>query len=195
MTGAPESADQKRTRRRWINLAELVAVAGVLIAALTLWSNWQDRRADEAEKRVEQSSEARDKARLDLKASIRGGDVTLADEKHEIRDATIRFPSALGIAALSPAGEIAIPSDTVAEPMLKLTDGGADDRTGRLPVLVDVRYWDGVTAKQAVLIYDLTWRTKGRTLRGRSFAFEGARLRERGGTQRALDAAWAQLKP
>ena len=45
-----ETADQARTRRRWITLAEVVAVAGVVIAALTLYLNVSDRRADRAER-------------------------------------------------------------------------------------------------------------------------------------------------
>ena len=42
-----ERAEAAATRRRWITLAEVVAVAGVLIGALTLYTNWSDRRADE----------------------------------------------------------------------------------------------------------------------------------------------------
>jgi predicted negative regulator of RcsB-dependent stress response len=45
-----ERREAAETRRRWVTLAEVLAVAGVLIAALTLWSNWSERNADKAEK-------------------------------------------------------------------------------------------------------------------------------------------------
>ena len=39
-----ETSEQAKTRRRWLTLAELVAVSGLLIGALTLWLNWSDKR-------------------------------------------------------------------------------------------------------------------------------------------------------
>ena len=45
-----ETPDQARTRRRWISLAEIATIAGLLIGAGGLYLNWQDRREDQAEK-------------------------------------------------------------------------------------------------------------------------------------------------
>ena len=187
---------EQATRRRWITLAELVAVAGVLIAGLTLWSNWSDRRADEATKRAEASRAAEDEARIILVGTARdnGRSLMLDDEGRGVQDLAVAFPRALGIGAKRPA-ELVIEAEWVEDALLRLTDGGADERTGRLPVLLSVRYWVGDTARTATGIYDVIWRTEGRVLRGRNFRLETLRLRERGGDQAQLDAIWAREKP
>lgn len=192
-----ETPDQKRTRRRWLNLAELVAVAGLIIAALGLWANWSERRADKAEQAQARATETRDKARVELTGTVASsGDVLkLADEKHDISEATIAYPRALGLPVQHPPGEPVVDAAPFAGSLLKLTDGGADDRTGRLPALITVRWVDGDVTRQASGIYDVTWRTRGRWPRGRALALTGLRLRQRGGGQAAVDAAWAREKP
>ena len=192
-----ETPDQAATRRRWVTLAEVVAVAGVVIAALTLYSNWADRRADETARVAAQSSEAREKARIDLTASVSDGGrvLTLADDKHDITDAVLAFPRAIGVVTQRPAGEPVIDARWFDAALLKLTDGGADDKTGRLPVLISVRYIDGDTPRTASGLYDVVWRTEGHMLRGRTLRLESLKLRQRGGTQAALDAAWVREKP
>ena len=192
-----EKAERARSRRRWLTLAEIVAVTGVGIAGLNLYSNWADRRETAAERSVEQSSDAREKARLDLVGTVKrdGKELLLSDERHDLSEAVIAFPKALGVATQRPAGEPAIEVDWFDTPLLKLTDGGADDKTGRVPVLVTVRYFVGDDARTASAIYDVVWRTEGRRFMGRSLKIEGMKLRQRGGSQAALDAAWGRLKP
>ena len=191
-----ETADQAATRRRWITLAEIVGLAGVVIAGLTLYTGWADRRADQAASVAARSSEAREKARVELVATAEDGGrrLTLRDERHDIRDASFTFPRALGVAKRAPE-DAAIEADWFAAPLLKLTDGGADERTGRLPVLVSATYWDGDVPRTTSAIYDIVWRTEGRLLRGRALRIETLKLRQRAGTQAALDAAWAREKP
>jgi hypothetical protein len=65
-----ETSDQAQTRRRWITLAEAVAVAGVIIAALTLYSNWQERREAAAAKQIEAAAETRGKTRFVLRGAV-----------------------------------------------------------------------------------------------------------------------------
>ncbi len=191
-----ETAEQKATRRRWINLAELVAVAGVIIAALGLYVSWSDRRESAADKAATVAADAREKGRLDLTATADGKEVLrLADAKHDLTDVTIAFPTALGVSAQRPTGDPVIEAKPFAEKLLKLTDGGADDRSGRLPVLVTASYVDGDATRTARDLYDVVWRTQGRLLRGRALELTGLRLRQRGGNQAALDAAWGREKP
>ena len=45
-----EQAEAARSRRRWLTLAEILGVAAVLISGLTLWNNYQQRTAEEADK-------------------------------------------------------------------------------------------------------------------------------------------------
>ena len=189
-----ETADQK-TRRRWINLAELVAVAGVVIAALGLYVSWSDRRESAADKAATVATEAKERGRLELTATADGDTLRLTDARHDLTDVTIAFPSALGVSAQRPSGDPVIEASSFADTLLKLTDGGADDRSGRLPVLVTASYIDGDATRTARGIYDIVWQTKGRMLRGRALEVTGLRLRQRGGTQAALDAAWTREKP
>ena len=189
--------ERARTRRRWLTLAEIVAVAGVGIAGLNLYANWSDRQDQAANRSAERSSEAREKARVELIGTVKDGGrhLALSDAHHDLSEATIAFPTSLGIAMQHPAGEPTIDADWFADPLLKLTDGGADDRTGRLPVLVTVRYFVDDEARTANAVYDLVWRTEGHMLRGRTVKIEGMKLRQRGGSQAVIDAAWARLKP
>ena len=192
-----ERREAAATRRRWVTLAEVVAVAGVLIAALTLWTNWSEHRADEADKIAAQSSAARERSRIELSAIVQdGGDtLLLKDARHDLQDVTVTFPRALGVSPQRPPAESVIDASWFAAPLLKLTDGGSDDRAGRLPVLVSVRYFDGDTTRSASGIYDVIWKTEGRMLRGRALKLEGLRVRQRGGDQAKLDAIWAREKP
>jgi hypothetical protein len=185
------------TRRRWVTLAEVVAVAGVLIAALGLWQNWSDRRAEQAEKAATARVETQARGRVDLIATARddGRELLLSDRAHEISDAVVTWPSTLATDVQHPAADPVIAVAPVVKPLLKLTDGGADDRSGRVPALVEVTFIDGDTRRTARGIYDVVWRTEGQMLRGRALRFEGMRLRERGGTPARLDAVWAREKP
>ena len=137
-----ESSDQRAARRRWINLAELVAVAGVLIAALSLWLTWSGQRQADADKRVTATVEAHDKARFVPHGTItdRGRSAMLTgDAAHDLRDVKVAFPTALGVAGQDAIGH-AIDRDWFADALLQLTSGAASRREGRLPVLVTYTY-------------------------------------------------------
>ncbi len=189
-----ETADQARTRRRWITLAEVVAVAGVVIAALTLYLNVSDRRADQAERAATAQKDAAVQARVELTGTVDGNAITLKDPRHDITDTTILFPKALGVGKQAPV-EPEIDAAMFNRALLKLTDGGPDARTGRLPVLITTRYWDGDATRSARGLYDIVWRTHGRRFFGRALTLEGFRLRQTGGDAAALERAWDAAKP
>ncbi len=192
-----ETADQAQTRRRWITLAEIVAVVGVIIAGLTLYNSWQERREAELSKQAEQASATRDKTRFVLRGTVAPDErsiVLVRDEAHPLGDIHITFPTALGV---SPQDSVVqrIEANWFDEALRKATDGGADDLTGRLPVLIRYTYLtdDVPTTRQA--IYDIVWSTHGRRLRSRAVDLLDLRLRESGGNQRRIDALWAQALP
>lgn len=189
-----ETQDQAQTRRRWITLAEVVAVAGVVIAALTLYSNWQERRDAAADKAVEQASASRDKTRFTLRGTVAKDkrSILLArEEAHPLGDIRVTFPTALGVAPQDSVTQT-IEAGWFDDALRKATDGGADERTGRLPVLIRYTYFtdDRPTTRQA--IYDLVWKTEGQMLRGRKVELLDLRLRESGGSQARVDALWAK---
>jgi hypothetical protein len=187
-----ESAEQRTARRRWLNLAELVAVAGLLIAALTLWLNWSDRREDKAQAAAASAAAARDKLRFELRGKVDDDEILLLrDERHALGDVRVTFPRALGV---SPQDAVlqTIEKDWFKDALLRATDGGPDERTGRLPVLVDYEYMVDDTEHRRRAVFDIVWRTDGRPLRGRSLKLVDFRLRQPGGDQAALDAAWSR---
>lgn len=192
-TEAVAKAEAAATRRRWINLGEFVAIAGLIIAAVGLYLNWADRRADEAGKHVAEAKAAREEARFDVRgvASSDGTSLVIQhDDRHPIRDATVTFPSDLGIGTKDTIAD-SIDRDWFAEPLLKKTASSA----GRMPVLIALTYWDGDTPRTTRGIYDIGWRTVSRPILGRLLKLESLRLREVGGTQRRLDSIWAAERP
>jgi hypothetical protein len=192
-----ETSDQAQTRRRWITLAEAVAVAGVIIAALTLYSNWQERREAAAAKQVEAAAETRDKTRFVLRGTVakdKRAIVLARDETHPLGDIRVTFPAALGV---SPQDSVTqtIDADWFDEALRKATDGGADTRTGRLPVLIRYTFFtdDKPTTRQA--IYDIVWHTEGNFPFPRKVTLRDLRLRQAGGDQAQVDALWARELP
>ncbi|MGH6613198.1 hypothetical protein [Sphingomonas sp.] len=194
---AVDRAEAAATRRRWVTLAELVGVAGLIIAAAGLWMSWSDRRADDQAKQVEKASEAKVRTLVMLKGVVeKGGDrLKLSDAAHDIQNIDVTFPSALGIAAQNSVLEPRIEASWFSGPLLGLTDHGPDDQEGRLPVLITASYWDADTERRDTAIYDVVWKTKGRMLLGRALHVEGLMLRERAGSKARLDAIWAREKP
>ena len=186
-------AEAAATRRRWINLGEFVAVAGLIIAVLGLYLTWSDRRADTADKQVAAANVAREGARFDIRAVAAADGASLLlqhDERHAIRDATVTFPTALGVGSKDTVAD-SIDRGWFEHALLKATEA----RSGRLPVLIVLTYWDGDTPRTTRGLYDIGWKTeKGLPLFGRSLKLESLRLREIGGDQKRLDAAWSAAK-
>ncbi|ONF95495.1 hypothetical protein [Sphingomonas jeddahensis] len=187
-----ETPDQAATRRRWISLAEIVAVSGLIIGALTLWMNWSDKRDAAEEKAAASVAASAAEARFALEAELASGgdEVRLSDPKHELLETTVTFPKALGVGTQSPA-TARIERDWFAGAVLKATDGGADAREGRLPVLVTARYRVGDAMRSGRAIVEIVWRTEGHLMRGRSLSIEAVRVREPGGDAKRVDALWA----
>ena len=180
-------------RRRWLPLAELVGLLGVVIAALGLWTSWSDRRADTAARAAAEASVARVQGRVDLVATPRrdGRELLLRDPRHELQDVVIAFPRALGVTPQHPLADPVIDAEPLRDALLKDNDA----RGGRVPVLVTTRVLVGDAARTATMMYDLVWVTESRFLRGRSLKLVALRLRQRGGSQASVDAAWAKVKP
>lgn len=192
-----ESADQARTRRRWITLAEFVAVAGLLIGATTLYLNWSDRREERADKAEAVAAEGKAKAHVTLTGTVADGGsaISLADPAHSFSAATVRLPSALGGGTQDAMPGPTIEAAWFADRLLALTDKGSDERQGRLPVLVTVTWWDGEVRHSDAALYDVLWRTEGRMLQGRRLRLTGLALADRSASPAALERAWARQKP
>ncbi|HVI98644.1 MAG TPA: hypothetical protein VM657_06210 [Sphingomonas sp.] len=190
-------AEAAATRRRWITLAEILAIAGVIIAGLTLWNNWSERRDDEAARQAEQAEQAHAATIVSLIATRTNDGTALAleDPGHRIQSMDFTFPAALDLPVRNTVVDTRIESSWFADKLLALTDGGGDEVEGRLPVLITSDYWAGDQHRTDAAIYDIVWRTEGRVLRGRTLRLKGLVLRERTDSPARLNALWAREKP
>lgn len=188
-----ETAEQAATRRRWITLAELVAVVGMLIGAATLYLNWSGRRADEAARASQAASaeHARGVVTLVGKVADGGNTITLSDGDRNFSAATVTFPKALGLSPQDGLPGPRIVADWFADALLK-ANGDNDARHGRLPVLIATSWWDGDRSHSETALYDVLWRTESRFLRGRKLVLTGLTLTSRNGSPAALEAAWGR---
>jgi hypothetical protein len=191
---AIERAEAAATRRRWISLAELVGVAGLIIAAASLWMSWSDRRADIAEKQAEQASESKVRTLATLTGTVSGDGETmsLVDPAHPLHDVEVTFPAVLKVAPQSGLLGPKIESSWFAGPLLALSD---KVHQGRLPVILAATYWDGDIKRTDRAIYEIAWVADARLLRGRKLRMRGLVLSDRNATPARLEAAWARLKP
>ena len=192
-----EKAEAAAIRRRWVTLGEVVAIAGLVISALALWSGWSERRANQQQRRVEKTTETRARTAVTLSATpVDGGAaLKLGDAAHPVQSITVRFPAALGIAVQTSAVGPRIEARWFAQKLLALTDRGADAREGRLPVIIAADYWDGDQHITDTARYDIVWKTQGRLFQGRKLRLEALLLRTRDGASAKLDAAWSAVKP
>lgn len=181
---AADRAEARATRRRWITLAEFVAVAGLVIGALGLWMNWSDRREDIADRAAERASERREHGVVTLTGTVApdGDAIALGDSAHTLTDVSVRFPAALGVAVQDAMPGERIEARWFADRLLSLTDSGPDNQSGRLPVLVTSTWIDGADQHRDTDVYEVLWRTDGRLLRGRRLRLTGLVLKSRSGT-------------
>jgi hypothetical protein len=192
-----ESVEQRSRRRRWLTLAEFVAVAGLLIGALSLYLSWSDKREAAAQQANEAAGKARVERMVRLEGTVAdGGDrMELAAATHKVDTIDIRFPASLGVESRDGLPASHIEADWFRSALLKATDGGRDDLEGRLPVLITAYWWDADVKRGDRAIYDVAWRTRGGgPFQGRSLKLTGLALRERGGTQKRLDTLWSSPK-
>ncbi len=196
--GTPaEKAEAAAIRRRWITLGEIVGIAGLIISALALWNSYADRRTDEAEKHAEKISETKAETAVLLVATPQhdGETLVLRDASHPVQSITVTFPTAIGTAPQTSAPSPKIEARWFAAKLIAMTDGGADTKTGRLPVLITSDYWAGDRHITDSAVYDIAWRTEGRLLRGRALRLDGLLLREHGGSAARLNTLWSRMAP
>lgn len=197
-----EQAERRAIRRRWINVGEIAAVAGLIIAALSLYLGWAGRREDDAQRRAEQAAarkaETEQRGHIGLVATDADGEVlTFKGVACALQSADIRFPSAFGVPVENTSLSYRIEADWFDGPLLRAL-APAKAEQGRLPVLIESRCTgeDGDRVEHA--IYEIPYRVDSRLLRGKTVRLRGLVLREYVSAatgQARLDAAWRALAP
>lgn len=196
---AAEKAEAAATRRRWINLAEIVAVAGLLISGLALWNSYRDRTVDESEKASERSKEDAEARTMVLRAAAdRDGrrlSLTPADPEQTIQGQTIVFPATLGIGPVETLADPRIEAGWFRRQILRATgESGREDR--RLPLAISTRFYRDGALRTDTAVYYLVYRIEGggllddRDLRLRGLSrIEGTR--DPATARRRVDALWS----
>ncbi len=196
-TDAVAKAEAAATRRRWINLGEFVAVVGLIIAGVSLYLNYADRKADLVDKQSEKTAEAKDKARYVIDAHVNtANDVMIMnDGRHQIGDVIVTFPSVLGIPTQT-SSTGTIPASWYERALRKATDGESGAGTGKLPVLLTVNYFDDDTPMKTSGVFDIVWRMgKATPLFGRELHIVAVKRHESGGSQARIDQLWKANQP
>lgn len=183
-------------RRRFISLGETIALLALVVSAGGLWLTYQSRLDDRASVTAQAVAK---RAPLVLSA-------TAADEGRVLRLApaasgmvvqtqTIRFPGAVGAAAVDTTGNARIEAEWFDAGLRKALRGTTGAR--RMPVAIVTRYTvDGDMAEDRA-VYDIGFSTHARVLRPDAVTLEGLTLVARGvkDGQARIDARWTAAHP
>ncbi len=131
MTETPETPAE--TRRRWINIGEIVAVAGLIISALALWNSWKNDGSNTTI--VEEQPTA-------IPLTLRG---VAEDDGKTLVLTPVESNQALQSMTLSVRGKppVAVDSDgqlSASDLAPLVTDVDEKSKRGTLSITADVRY-------------------------------------------------------
>ena len=185
-----EARARRAARRRWLTLAEILALTGVTISALTLWNNWSERSEKDADKAAEAHRASTRAVTLVLTgqpAGEHGLTLRPASPDQSVQSQIIRFPSALGVAPVSTTGEPRIEAGWFADALKRAREkaGMPDDSRGdeQLPVAITTRFLIDGQQHEDVALYDIGYTISGRLLGGHNLTLRGVSLASRVGAE------------
>ena len=151
----------QESRRRWISLGELIALAALIVSAAGVWIAWKSSNQDKPTRVVEQ----RQMVPLRLRASADGDGRTLtivpADSSHALESLTVTIKGASAIEIGSDgrlsAGDVETALKNRKEPK---------DVTESVPVRIDARYFEMGAERRGGGSYVLRYRWEGGGLFG-----------------------------
>ncbi|MFL6762878.1 MAG: hypothetical protein ACJ8EH_05485 [Sphingomicrobium sp.] len=152
----------EKTRRRWINLGEVIALAALTVSAVGVWIAWKSSNEDKPTRIVEQ----RNSVPLALRgtADSKGDTLTImpADPSHALESLKVVIKGASPIDVGSD-GKLSA-SDVAAA--LKQREKEAKDVTHSVAVRVDARYVEAGADRRGGGSYVLRYRWEGGGLFG-----------------------------
>jgi hypothetical protein len=158
MTESPEA----RSRRRWINLGELIALAALIVSAVGVWIAWKSTNQDKPTEVVEQHSAVA----LALRGAPDDDGRTLtimpADPSHALQSLRVTIKGASPI----DVGSDGRLSASDVEDALSGREKEAKDVTHSVPVRIDARYVEGGTDRRGGGSYVLRYKWEGGGLFG-----------------------------
>jgi len=190
-----DAAEAAATRRRWINLAEIVAVAGLLISGLALWNSYQERSGEETEKTTARKQALAEAMTMVLRgtADREGERLSLApaDPAQTIQSQIIVFPVALGAMRRETLADSRIEAAWFRREILRAAANDREqaqalDGDQRLPVAITTRFYRDGALFTDTAVYYVVYRLEGGGL------FDGRRIRLRGLSRLNLEGADTQ---
>jgi hypothetical protein len=200
-----QETPSKRLPIRWLTLAEIVAVAALVITGLSFWDSHRERVRDERE-RSAAASEKQAESRAQARAAALKQTFVMTGQREEdgtrvrltsvndgqvIQTQTVWFPSELRSDSVETTGNPRLEAGWIDDGLRK---HAGKSRTGRVPVgVLTVFIEDGVT-KTDRSIYHLGYSIHPRTLRADKVELEGLSLARRGVSgdlQAAAGVLWA----
>lgn len=155
--------ESQRTRRRLINLGELIALCALIVSAAGVWIAWKTSdRSDKPTRVVEQ----RVAIPLTLRAKASDGgkslEISPVESSHALESLTIAIP---GAAPIEVGSDGALSAGDV-EAALKDRDKESKDETHSLAVRIEARYVEAGADKRTSGSYRLRYRWEGGGLFG-----------------------------
>jgi hypothetical protein len=158
MSESPEA----RTRRRWINLGETIAIAALVVSAVGVWIAWKSSNQDKPTRVVEQRSAVA----LALRGTADGDGRTLtimpADPSHALQSLRLTIKGASPI----DVGSDGRLSASDVEGALKGREKEAKDVTHSVPVRIDARYVEAGSDRRGGGTYVVRYKWEGGGLFG-----------------------------
>jgi hypothetical protein len=152
----------EQTRRRWINLGEIIALAALVVSAIGVWIAWKSSSNDKLTRVVEQ----RPAVPLALRGAVDGDGRALtimpADPSHALETLTVMIK---GSPPIEVGGDGRLSASDVAA-VLKGREKEAKDVAFSVPVRLGARYVDNGTERRGGGPYILRYKWEGGGLFG-----------------------------
>lgn len=150
------------SRRRWINLGELIAIAALIVSATGVWIAWKSSNQDKPARLVEQ----RPAVALALRATANGDGRALtimpADPSHALESLTVTIKGAPPL-DLGSDGQLAARD---VETALRGREKEAKDVTYGISVRIDARYVESGAERRGGGAYVIRYKWEGGGLFG-----------------------------
>lgn len=152
----------EKTRRRWINLGELIALAALIVSALGVWIAWKSSNQDKPTEVVEHRSAVP----LALRGTADNDGRTLtimpADASHSLQSLKVTIKGAPSI----DVGSDGRLSASDVEAALRGREKEAKDVTHSVPVRIDARYVEAGADRRGGGTYTIRYKWEGGGLFG-----------------------------
>jgi len=154
--------NDQQSRRRWINVGELIALAALLVSAVGVWIAWKSSSEDKPTRVVEQRSTVPLALRGSVDSSGRTLTIVPADPSHALESLTVTIK---GANSVDVGGDGRLGASDI-EGALKDREKEPKDVTHSVPLRIEARYVEAGADRRGGGNYVLRYRWEGGGLFG-----------------------------